>query len=162
VAARKTSCETFKAGAEFELDVCITARATGARAKLDSTWKAVAFLHDCLNIGGIDREKFWVIALDTGLHPLALVEISSGGVAHAAVDVALTLRRVLQVPGAVAFMTAHNHPSGNVAPSRDDVHLWDLISEAAARVQLRAYDHIILVGDKTTWYSTASGPHGAV
>ena len=48
---------------------------------------------------------------------------------------------------------AHNHPSGNPLPSRQDDELTKRLNQACQAVQLRLLDHII-IGDNT-YYSYA-------
>ncbi|MBQ2121135.1 MAG: hypothetical protein II199_01440, partial [Bacteroidaceae bacterium] len=48
---------------------------------------------------------------------------------------------------------AHNHPSGNPQPSRQDDELTKRLNQACHAVQLRLLDHII-IGDNT-YYSYA-------
>jgi DNA repair protein RadC len=46
--------------------------------------------------------------------------------------------------GASAFLVAHNHPSGDPAPSRADRVVTDALRSAAALVGVPMLDHIII------------------
>ena len=69
--------------------------------------------------------------------------ISKGGLTSTAVDVRLVIREalILQTP-ALAF--AHNHPSGNKRPSRDDDKLTERLARACNTMGLNLIDHVII------------------
>jgi DNA repair protein RadC len=46
--------------------------------------------------------------------------------------------------GASAIVCAHNHPSGDPAPSAPDMHVTRLIREAARAMDIQLVDHVIL------------------
>jgi DNA repair protein RadC len=78
--------------------------------------------------------------------------LSRGGITESTVDIRLLLRHAL-VAGAPNEILAHNHPSGNPQPSRQDDELTKRLNQACHAVQLRLLDHII-IGDNT-YYSYA-------
>jgi DNA repair protein RadC len=53
------------------------------------------------------------------------------------------LRRGLEV-GATALILVHNHPSGDPAPSRADVTATSRLAAAAALLDMRLHDHVIV------------------
>lgn len=57
---------------------------------------------------------------------------------------------------AAAIIGAHNHPSGNLNPSRDDISITSKIKAACSTVDIPLHDHLIIAGDG--WYSMAD--HG--
>ena len=62
------------------------------------------------------------------------------------IDVDIGLVRFEQVSMAVAFAIAlaHNHPSGDPSPSRDDVVLTEAIIEAGALLEVDVLDHLVI------------------
>jgi DNA repair protein RadC len=89
------------------------------------------------------REQLRVLFLDTR-HRLICDEVmSQGSIASAPCEPREIIRRALEV-GAVGLLLAHNHPSGNPEPSRDDIQLTRRISEAARILGIMLYDHIIV------------------
>ncbi len=61
-------------------------------------------------------------------------------------EVELPVSRILGMAlrlGSHAIVVAHNHPSGNAAPSAADETATRALASAAAQVDLRVYDHII-------------------
>jgi DNA repair protein RadC len=53
------------------------------------------------------------------------------------------LRPVIVAAGS-AFLMAHNHPSGDPAPSSADLQLTRQIREAAKAVDIAFHDHVII------------------
>lgn len=69
--------------------------------------------------------------------------ISRGGITGTVADPRVILRKALE-EDAVALVLSHNHPSGNLKPSRADVELTQKIKEAARYFDIRVIDHIIV------------------
>lgn len=69
--------------------------------------------------------------------------ISRGGITGTVADPRVILRKALE-EDAVALVLSHNHPSGNLKPSRADVELTQKIKEAARYFDIRVLDHIIV------------------
>lgn len=55
-------------------------------------------------------------------------------------------------PGTTALLVAHNHPSGDPAPSADDARLTDRLAHAADVIDIPLLDHVI-VGSDGRYYS---------
>lgn len=69
--------------------------------------------------------------------------ISKGGISSTHVDVRLIVREAL-IRHASAIAFAHNHPSGNCRPSREDDRLTDSIRRACELMNLRFLDHVVV------------------
>lgn len=69
--------------------------------------------------------------------------VSKGGLTATAVDIRLVIREALirQTP---TLALAHNHPSGNKRPSRDDDSLTERLASACRTMGLRLLDHVII------------------
>ena len=48
------------------------------------------------------------------------------------------------IHGARAIILVHNHPSGDVTPSRADMEITNKINVAAAAVGIKLFDHLIV------------------
>jgi DNA repair protein RadC len=66
--------------------------------------------------------------------------------------VRLILKKALELK-AVALVLAHNHPSGNLKPSRADQQITRKVKRAANLMDIRVLDHLILNGEE--YYSFA-------
>ena len=64
------------------------------------------------------------------------------------------VRRSLEV-GATALILAHNHPSGDPKPSSEDIRLTRLVAAAAAPLDIRLHDHVIVA--RSGWISLRAG-----
>jgi DNA repair protein RadC len=80
------------------------------------------------------------------------VKISAGGLSATAVDVRCILREAL-VKRASAIVLCHNHPSGNIRPSKEDDLLTRHVAQASECMDIRLVDHIILTDGAFYSYS---------
>lgn len=88
-------------------------------------------------------EESHVLLLSTGLTLLGSRLISRGGIAGTVVDVRLVLKAAL-LADAPNIALVHNHPSGNLQPSREDDNLTQRLRKAADAVNIRLIDHVIV------------------
>lgn len=72
--------------------------------------------------------------------------ISSGGITGTVADPRIILKKALE-NNAVSIVLSHNHPSGNLRPSRADEELTQKIKEAAKYFDIKVIDHIIVSED---------------
>ena len=72
--------------------------------------------------------------------------ISKGGITGTVADPRVILKKALE-EDATALVLCHNHPSGNLKPSRADEELTKKIKEAAAYFDIKIIDHIIVSED---------------
>jgi DNA repair protein RadC len=95
-------------------------------------------------------EQFRVLFLD-GRNKLIADEVQGRGtINHAPAYPREVIRRCLELH-ASAVILAHNHPSGEPAPSREDVALTAEIARAATTMGIAVHDHIII--GKGKWLS---------
>lgn len=92
---------------------------------------------------GLEVEKFWVLCLNRRNRLLRLVELTSG-TANATLAHPREVFRTAVREGASAVVCAHNHPSGDPAPSAPDIQLTRQLREAARTVDIALLDHLIL------------------
>lgn len=97
-------------------------------------------------------ESFLVIYLNRRNKAIGVRQISTGGISGTVADVRLILQIALLL-NATGIILSHNHPSGSVAPSREDETLTKKIKEAALLHDIRVMDHVIIAED--TYYSFA-------
>jgi DNA repair protein RadC len=81
--------------------------------------------------------------LNTANEIIGFYEVSSGSVAGTIADIRLILAPAL-LCGASGIILGHNHPSGNLAPSKADIDLTKKIKDAAKLLNTDLLDHIIL------------------
>lgn len=111
--------------------------------RLDSPEKIVKMLNDLYHAKSLAEEYMWAIALDTKCQPIGVFEIS-----HGTVDASLITPREIFVRlclcGASRFVMAHNHPSGDVTPSTQDMQVTKQVKEAGKIMSIVLLDHVII------------------
>lgn len=91
------------------------------------------------------REVFKVLFLNRANRILAEEDLFYGTIDEATVHVREVVKAALQ-HHAVSLILVHNHPSGRVEPSREDIEITKRIESACQTVSIRILDHII-IGD---------------
>jgi len=89
------------------------------------------------------KEYFKVLFLNQANQVLGYTLISEGGITETSVDVRVILQAAL-LTNSVAIILAHNHPSGNLKPSRQDMDITKQVKEAARLMRISVIDHLIL------------------
>lgn len=84
---------------------------------------------------------------------IGVYPVSTGGITGTVADIRLILAVALKT-AATAMVLAHNHPSGNLTPSRADEQLTQRIKEAASYMDVKVTDHLIL-SQNEDYYSFA-------
>jgi DNA repair protein RadC len=94
-------------------------------------------------IGELDHEEMWVIDLDTRNRAMSLVKLYQGSVNSSQVRVCEVFRQAI-LENAPAIIVAHNHPSGDITPSPEDISVTRAISQAGKLMDIDLLDHIIV------------------
>ena len=94
----------------------------------------------------LERECVYCVMLDTRNRMIAEEEISRGTVNASVVSPREVFVTALK-HRAVQIILVHNHPSGNPAPSSDDISSTSKIIETGKMIGIRLLDHII-IGDR--------------
>jgi len=92
------------------------------------------------------QEEFKVLLLNRANRVTGVYEASAGGLTGTVADPRLILAAAIKSLS-VIIVLAHNHPSGNLKPSRADEELTLKIKEAAKYFDIRIMDHIIVSED---------------
>lgn len=92
---------------------------------------------------GLEVEKFWVLCLNRKNRLIKCVEVTSGTATSALAHPREVFRTALR-EGGTAVICAHNHPSGDPAPSAADVNVTRLLRDASRAVDIQLIDHIIV------------------
>ena len=92
------------------------------------------------------KEYFKVLFLNQANRVLGYTLISEGGITETSVDVRIILQAAL-LTNSVALVLAHNHPSGSMKPSRQDMEITRQVKEAARLMRITVIDHLILTDE---------------
>ncbi len=88
-------------------------------------------------------EECWVLFLSTSNRVVERYRVSQGGITATVVDHRLIIKRALELLTTQIIMV-HNHPSGAVDPSREDIELTQKVKNAATLFDIALVDHIIV------------------
>lgn len=128
--------------AALELARRLAAESLPARAPVQTPAEACAILHPLSQ--GLEHEVFWVLLLDTRNRlQRAPLEVSRGILNASLVHPREVFRGAVR-QGAAAVVLAHNHPSGDISPSAEDLRITRQLVEAGRIVDIPVLDHLIL------------------
>ena len=94
----------------------------------------------------LSTEEFWVIFVNQGSFLLAVENFGKGGLTSTSVDIRLILLKALELKATGLFL-CHNHPSGDIKPSKHDFSLTNQIKKAALLMSIQLIDHIVICKD---------------
>jgi len=90
----------------------------------------------------VSHEEFWIILLNRANKIIKGKQISSGGISATIVDAKLIFKEALSFNSS-AIILIHNHPSGNINASKEDINLTKKIKEAGKFLDITILDHLI-------------------
>jgi len=91
----------------------------------------------------LEQEQLRTILLDTRNTVLGIPVIYQGSLNSAAVRIGELFRHAIKA-NAAAVIVAHNHPSGDPAPSPEDVRVTRAIVEAGKLLDIDVLDHVVI------------------
>jgi DNA repair protein RadC len=94
----------------------------------------------------LDQEHLRVLLVNTRNQVMAVAEVYRGNVGSALVRPAEVYREAIR-QNAPSIIVVHNHPSGDPAPSPDDITLTKELVQAGKVLNIELLDHIV-IGDK--------------
>jgi DNA repair protein RadC len=97
-------------------------------------------------------EEFWILMLNRGNHIIGRHRVSIGGVAGTVVDAKMVFKPALEAL-ACSIILVHNHPSGKLQPSKQDIDLTHKLKKAGECLDIRVSDHVIIA--QSGYYSFA-------
>lgn len=114
------------------------------RLKLCSSKEVYKTLLDSWEDDNIELyEQFKFILLNKHNKVLGIVPISRGGISGTIVDLRLIFATACKA-NATGIILAHNHPSGNLQPSQQDIQLTKKIVAAGEILDIKVMDHLII------------------
>ena len=112
---------------------------------LDSPSKVANLLFD-LDVDKEPIETLFLLLFDTRLRLIGLSRLSTGTATMSIVDPKAILQTAL-LSNATGIMLAHNHPSGDCAPSLEDRNATDKVKAICDLVGIQFHDHLIIGHD---------------
>ncbi|RZK12928.1 MAG: hypothetical protein EOO43_18375 [Flavobacterium sp.] len=74
---------------------------------------------------------------------LGIVDLSTGGGGSTVMDSRVIFSIALKAT-ATSIILAHNHPSGNLRPSSEDIRITEKLKQAAKLLGIELHDHLII------------------
>jgi DNA repair protein RadC len=108
---------------------------------LDTAQQAADFIRPFTH--GLVVEKFWVLSLNRRNRLIKCTEITSGTATNTLAHPREVFREAIK-ESAAAVLCAHNHPSGDPAPSAADIRMTRQLREASHAVDIALLDHLII------------------
>lgn len=99
------------------------------------------------------KEKVFVIMLNQANHIIGIAKVAEGGIDKTIVDIRIILCIALQSL-ATQIIICHNHPSGQLKPSKADIEMTANLNQACQLLNIRLLDHIIIT--QYNYYSFSS------
>ena len=90
-----------------------------------------------------DKEHFWTVGLDSK-NRIKYIELVSLGSLTSLLIHPREVFRLAVMKGAASIAAVHNHPSGDPAPSRDDIEITARLKQAGEILGIKMLDHIII------------------
>lgn len=151
--------QKFKGIGEAKAISIIAAMELGKRRKMSQVIekKVISSSKDVFKIfanklGDLPYEEFWLVILNRANKILELKKISAGGVHGTVTDIKIILKAAIEKT-ASGIIVCHNHPSGNILPSKSDINLTKKLKGACEFVDIPLLDHVIVSDSK--YYSFA-------
>jgi len=91
----------------------------------------------------LPHEEFWILLLNRANKVIAKERVSIGGVAGTVVDAKIIFRKALEAL-ASGIILCHNHPYGNLNPSRADLEITKKLKQAGSFLEINVLDHLII------------------
>jgi DNA repair protein RadC len=100
------------------------------------------------------QEQFVCMYLNPANQVLGIYRAATGGITSTVADIRIILSVALKLL-ATGIICAHNHPSGNLKPSRQDEELTRKLKEAGKVLGIKLLDHLIVAPSGTSYFSFA-------
>ena len=121
----------------------------GERAVVTNPFAAAALIE--AHLAGVDREYFGLLLLDTKNRVIGINTVSVGDLCSTLVHPREVFKPAV-LSNAASVLLFHNHPSGNLDPSPEDIAVTNRICEAGRIMGIDVVDHVVL-GDKGNFVS---------
>ncbi|MBP3468858.1 MAG: DUF1738 domain-containing protein [Lachnospiraceae bacterium] len=117
--------------------------------KMDSPKAAIHVMSEFLS--QMDRELVCVVNLQSDMKPINMNIVSMGALSESLVHPREMMKSAI-LSNAHSFMMIHNHPSGNLVPSKEDIAMTDRMHQVGELLGIQMVDHII-TGRGNEYYS---------
>lgn len=114
--------------------------------KMNTPESVVMIMRGLLHMEQMAEEHCYMVALNSSYRIIGMFLLSKGTVNAALITPREVYIRALLV-GAVQIIVCHNHPSGGVTPSNQDLSVTKQLKEVGELININLADHIIIGSD---------------
>jgi DNA repair protein RadC len=121
--------------------------------KISSSKDAFNLLNE--KLADLPHEEFWMVLLNRANKVIKIENVSKGGMSGTVVDVKMIAKSALEQRTSSVIL-GHNHPSGNLKPSQNDLDITKKIKNALQLFDITLFDHLI-IGENAYFSFTDEG-----
>lgn len=142
--------QTFKGIGEAKAITILAALELGRRRKLSEATEhsKITASQDVFHLfepllSDLPHEEFWVLLLNRANKIIGQSRLSQGGTGQTVVEIPQILKIAIDKL-ATGIIVCHNHPSGNLDPSPQDIQITSKLMEACKIIGIDLLDHLIV------------------
>lgn len=90
-----------------------------------------------------EKEHIWAIGFNGG-SVIKYIDLVHLGTGNMCIGLPRDIFRMAVAKGAISIILVHNHPSGNLTPSRNDLELTERVKQAGEILGIKLFDHLIV------------------
>ena len=98
------------------------------------------------HLSDLRTEEFWAVFLNQSNKVIHISQLTQGGISQSIVDIRILYKVALE-HFATGIIIAHNHPSGSLRPSKEDLNITRKIKDAGTFLNIQLLDHLIITQD---------------
>lgn len=111
------------------------------RPDLGTATRIYNYMHPLLQ--DLDVEEFWLLLMNQNYKLIRKMRMAHGGITEVSVDIRVIIREAV-LANATIIAVCHNHPSGNLRPSKADQDITESLRQACGLMRLHLLDHVII------------------
>lgn len=96
-----------------------------------------------LHLADLRTEEFWALFLNQNNKVIHIAQLTQGGINQSIVDIRILFKTALE-HFSTGVIISHNHPSGNLKPSAEDITITKKVKEAGDLMSIQLLDHLII------------------
>lgn len=113
---------------------------------VSSATDIVKYINEFEELEKATEETTLLICLNVKNQVVAYTELAKGGINYCNLDMKTIFKNIL-VCNATKFILVHNHPTGSVVASKNDIEITEHIKQASKIMNVEFLDHIIIGGN---------------
>ena len=104
------------------------------------------------HLSDLRTEEFWAIFLNQSNRVIHVAQLTQGGINQSIVDIRILFKTALE-HFSTGIIISHNHPSGNLKPSAEDMSITQKVKEAGNVMNIQLLDHLIITQNAYTSFA---------